>query len=137
MNNQQKEAIHRLRKAGEGYRDIAKKLDVSANTIKSFCRRNNLGGMAIPKAKPLKEGFCRQCGAPLLQTAGKKQKKYCSDQCRMAWWNAHPEKVTRKAIYHLTCKCCGKSFSSYGYKNRIYCCFACYIADRYGKFGSA
>ena len=26
----------------------------------------------------------------------------------MAWWNAHPEKVNRKAYYKLVCKNCGE-----------------------------
>ena len=35
--------------------------------------------------------FCHQCGIPIQQTVGRKQKQYCSDKCRMTWWNAHPK----------------------------------------------
>ena len=31
----------------------------------------------------------------------------------MAWWNAHPEKVNRKAYYKLVCKNCGEEFEIY------------------------
>ena len=45
----------------------------------------------------LDAGFCPQCGALLTQTTGRKRVKFCSDNCRTAWWNAHPEKVNRTA----------------------------------------
>lgn len=57
--------------------------------------------------------------------------KFCSDNCRTAWWNAHPEKVNRRAVYHFTCAHCGKPFTAYGNAKRKYCSHACYIADRY------
>lgn len=79
----------------------------------------------------LDAGFCLQCGALLTQTPGRKRVKFCSDNCRTAWWNAHPEKVNRRAIYHFTCAHCGKPFTAYGNAKRKYCSHACYIADRY------
>jgi uncharacterized protein YjcR len=45
MTSFQKEQIHRMRSAGMGYAKIAASLGVSENTIKSYCRRNNLGGI--------------------------------------------------------------------------------------------
>jgi len=75
--------------------------------------------------------LCPQCGALLTQTPGRKRVKFCSDNCRTAWWNAHPEKVNRKAVYHFTCAHCGKPFTAYGNTQRKYCSHACYIADRY------
>lgn len=66
------------------------------------------------------------CGAALMQIPHRKPKKFCSDKCRMAWWNSHQELVNRKAIYHLACAHCGQSFDSYGNKNRKYCSRRCY-----------
>ena len=126
MTKQQKEKIIKMRRDGFSYSRISKALGVSENTVKSFCRRNNLGS-AYTKSFFQKDGiFCRQCGTPLTQIAGVKQKLFCSDKCRMAWWNSHPEAINRKAIYTFTCPICGREFASYGNKNRKYCSRACY-----------
>lgn len=40
MTYNQREQIKRLRAAGNGYGEIAQTPGISANTVKSFCRRN-------------------------------------------------------------------------------------------------
>ncbi len=45
MTDQEKRAISAMRKKGKGYSDIAKQLDIPLNTVKTFCRRNNLTGV--------------------------------------------------------------------------------------------
>lgn len=117
MTELQKQQIQRLRCEGNGYKKIAQMLDLSENTVKSFCKRNN----AISA-----EFTCLQCSQTLKQTPNHKAKKFCSDSCRMAWWNAHPELVKRKSYYDFTCEICRKSFKSYGNSNRKYCSRACY-----------
>lgn len=126
MNKLQKERIELLRAEGQSYTRIADILCVSENTVKSFCRRNNLSGTTNNNLKDR----CRGCGSSLIQTKGAKQKHFCSDLCRMKWWNAHPEEVNRKAIYKLTCMLCGVEFESYGNKGRKYCSRACSGAAR-------
>ena len=118
MTKQQKEQIKQLRIEGYSYTKIAKQLNISENTIKSFCRRNNLGSACVDITDQDDESFCRQCGTPLFHTIGSKKKRFCSDKCRMKWWNAHPEAVKRKAIYMLTCDHCGIKFESYGNNKR-------------------
>lgn len=126
MTNQQKEKIREMRKSGQSYANISSDLGISENTIKSYCRRNGISGV-VTKAAVLPNGpFCRQCNKPLTLTVGVKMKKFCSDKCRMAWWNSHPEYVNRKAIYTFNCQACGKEFISYGNKQRKYCSRACY-----------
>ena len=125
MNKIQKEHIELLRAEGQSYTRIAYILGVSVNTVKSFCRRNDPGNVE----NALKEQ-CRGCGSSLIQTKGAKQKHFCSDLCRMKWWNAHPEAVNRKAIYKLTCMQCGVEFESYGNKGRKYCSRTCSGAAR-------
>jgi hypothetical protein len=44
VNDAQRSEIKRLREAGTGYTAIAQALSLSANTIKTYCRRNGLGG---------------------------------------------------------------------------------------------
>lgn len=126
MKQQQKEKIIQMRREGFSYSGISTALGISENTVKSFCRRNNLG-IGYTESCALKDGvLCRECGIPLAQTAGAKQKRFCSDKCRMTWWNHHPEAVNRKALYTFTCPICGRRFESYGNKNRKYCTRACY-----------
>jgi len=121
MNHQQKETVHRMREEGQSYTKIADLLGISENTVKSYCRRNSLGGVALVDGT-----FCHQCGAPIKQTSGHRQKQYCSDKCRMAWWNAHPEAVNRKPVRLFTCNTCGLSFEGRGNRERKYCSNACY-----------
>lgn len=129
MTDAQKENIRFLRCEGFGYRAIAARLGLSENTVKSFCRRNNMSGVA--KNEPVL--VCRHCGQALLPQPHRKQRKYCSEACRRAWWKAHPELIHKKAYYSLTCTHCNKEFFSYGNKTRKYCSHACYIAARFKK----
>lgn len=125
MNKTERETVMRLRGDGMGYKEIADKTGLSINTIKSFCRRN------LAQSSPAdKENTCLQCGAALTHIPHRKKKKFCSDSCRMAWWNAHQELVNRKAVYHLTCQNCGKGFESYGNTKRKYCSRSCYGESR-------
>lgn len=114
-----KEILH-YREQGLGYKKIAALTGYSLNTVKSVCRRNTNG----------EEKLCLQCGAKIEQPPHRKEKKFCSDKCRMAWWKAHPDQLNRKAIYHLVCAHCGQPFDSYGNSRRKYCSRACYNAVR-------
>ena len=126
MTTAQKQRIEYLRSKGESYGAIANDLDISENTVKSYCRRNNIG-VAIRQEESA-VNTCANCGSPLQHTPRAKQKRFCSDQCRMAWWKAHPEAVNRKSVYLFVCLNCRKEFEAYGNKNRKYCSRACYGA---------
>lgn len=110
--------IQGLRYMGYGYKKIASILGLPVNSVKSYCRRN-------PIDKEHKH--CVNCGIVIEMTPKKKEKKYCSDKCRLAWWNSHPNLVKRKTIYNYTCKHCGMHFQSYN-KTRKYCSRDCYNA---------
>ncbi len=129
MTKKEKECVRFLRGEGYGYLAIATRLGISLNTVKSFCRRNGLGGIA---EKPDRQ-TCRQCGKPLAQEPKRPARKYCSEACRRIWWKEHSHLVNKKAFYSLTCAHCGKEFQSYGNQKRKYCSHPCYIAARFGK----
>jgi len=129
MTKKEKECVRFLRGEGYGYLAIAPRLGISLNTVKSFCRRNGLGGIA---EKPDRQ-TCRQCGKPLAQEPKRPARKYCSEACRRIWWKEHSHLVNKKAFYSLTCAHCGKEFQSYGNQKRKYCSHPCYIAARFGK----
>ena len=129
MNTLQKQRVVELRSQGESYLKIANALGISVNTIKSYCRRNNLGADYIAEQAVI-DGNCGNCGVPLEHKQGSKRKRFCSDKCRLEWWKIHPEAVSRKAIYRFACVTCGLEFESYGNTKRKYCSRACYGAAR-------
>ena len=126
MTDVQKEQLARMKTAGYSYRQIAEELRVPLNTIKSFCRRHRQGKSAVPVA----EGKCLLCGQSITQSPGRKPKKFCSDVCRMKWWNVHRKLVSMASAHEYSCLHCGRKFKSYG--QRKYCCHECYIEDRFG-----
>lgn len=136
MTNEQKAAITEYRKNGYGYKKISRLTGVCESTVKTFCRRNGMAGnikeTAAEDAHRITEKPCRQCGKPVIQYPGRKEKKFCCDACRNRWWNSHLGEVKRKAMYDFVCPTCGKTFSAYGNRNRKYCSHECYIEDRFG-----
>ena len=122
MTLEQKTKIITLRANGFTYANISKSLGLSVNTVKSFYRRCPEGVNAV----------CKFCGKPITQPKGTRQKKFCSDTCRMKWWNSHREEGNKKAIYKYKCEYCGKEFEAYGNKKRKYCSRDCYIKQRFG-----
>jgi hypothetical protein len=130
MTDEQRIQIINLRDAGKGYKKIAQITGLSENTVKSFCQRRRIGGVALQRTAD--ESVCQCCGKTVMQNPGRKQKKFCSDRCRMKWWNTHLDQVQRKANYDFICPVCKKSFTVYGNANRKYCSHDCYIEDRFG-----
>jgi len=119
MDAIKRQSIEQMRSSGVSYTSIAAALGLSTNTVKSFCRRNNPAGKGVADT-------CDCCGRVLTHTPGAKHKRFCSDKCRLTWWNAHPEAVNRKAVYHITCSHCGLGFDSYGNAKRKYCSRNCF-----------
>lgn len=121
MTGQEARTIIALQKQGLGYKRISAETGIPLNTVKSFCRRH-------PADEA--ESFCLCCGSPLEHTPHKRKKKFCSDACRMRWWNSHLDQVQRKAFYTFTCKHCGKEFTVYGNSHRSYCSRDCALSSR-------
>ena len=137
MTPDEKSRLSVMRKAGCSYAEIAEELGISKNTVKTFCRRNGLAvevkDAPVTETPEQQEGkLCPTCGKPVIQTQGRKEKKFCSDVCRTRWWNSHLSLVNRKAVYEFSCPTCGSAFTAYGNQHRKYCCHECYIADRFG-----
>lgn len=122
MTDHERSMIVALQQRGLGYKKIASELGLSVNTVKTFCRRRS-AAVADGKSR------CLQCGMVVEQTPHRKQKKYCSDSCRMAWWKEHPELIRRKNSHAYTCPVCGVVFVS---KNpgRVHCSRECYAQAR-------
>lgn len=140
MTDTQKEQILKLRAEGIGYIKIAKEIGISENTVKSFCRRNAKAAAdceLLSADEDLQKHFCLQCGIEVEQAPGRKLKKFCSDKCRMKWWNDHADQINRHKTHRYKCVGCGREFEVYGTGGRKYCSHACYIQSRfYGGGGS-
>ena len=133
MTENQKKQIAVYRNLGLSYTAISNTMKISVNSVKTYCKRNGLGGVrAYEKADRINVCGCENCGQPVIQNPGRKKKRFCSDRCRNAWWNSHQEQVNKKANYECTCAYCNKSFISYGNRHRKYCSHECYIEDRFG-----
>ena len=133
MTDKQKNQIAEYREQGMSYTEISKKMDLSINSIKTYCKRHGLGGVkAYERGRPSVIVPCEHCGKPVQQNPGRKKKRFCSDKCRNLWWNSHMDLVQKKANYECTCIRCGKKFTSYGNKERKYCSHSYYIEDRFG-----
>lgn len=85
MYKQQIDKLNNLRLQGYKPAFIATVLGLSVNTVKSHIRRHP----TIPNTL-----FCQHCGKPVLQNKGRKEKRFCSDKCRITYWNKKRNKRT-------------------------------------------
>lgn len=83
---QQKAAFEFMK--GKSAAAIAEMLCLPLNTVKSYLRRH-------PKTEDAH--ICPQCGKAVTQNKGRKEKRFCSDRCRMGWWSAHQSEMNKKA----------------------------------------
>lgn len=133
MTNEQKSTIMRLRSEGCKYTAIADAVGLSINTVKSYCRRQNINTFIETASDESCAACCKQCNKPLERKDGKKPRKFCSDDCRHAWWKDHPNEVNMKALYTKACAHCGRSYTVYGRPHSKFCCHACSAQHRTKK----
>lgn len=127
MTALEKQRIAKMRHDKRSYTEIADALGISVNTIKTFCRRNKLSDTDLAEVCT-----CLNCGCKI--TKGKyRPRKFCSDKCRMSWWNSHLELVNRSAHYSFVCAYCGSDFTVYGNAHRRFCSRDCYLKARREK----
>ena len=116
MTRKQKSEVYHLRIIGVSASDIASQLGLSVNTVRSYFFRHPL---------ERSQTACPVCGEPIFSLLKRKPRRFCSDACRMKWWNRHP------TASHI-CIFCGKEFKSNG-KNAKYCSRECYYSARRGE----
>ena len=126
MTKKEKETIQRLQSYGLGYVRISQITSISVDTVKSHCRAHPATSVTQIDV----ENFCRNCGSPIDCSFPVRQRLFCSDKCRMEWWNSHQNRVNRKAWYTFKCCRCGSEFVSYGNNHRKYCSRKCYADAR-------
>lgn len=129
MTENQQEKIKSLRQAGLGYKKIAAAMSLSENTVKSYCRRHDFEQLSV-------RNHCRECGAPLSDTKGHRQRVFCSDKCRKQYWNRHQDEIKRRTAIKIVCPICHNAFYDYAGRHRKFCGRKCYaLARSLGEIG--
>lgn len=128
VTNADKNYIVRYRRAGKSCTEIARSLGLSSNTVKSFCRRNDIIPDEQRAASGSSETKCLQCGTTVIRQPHRKAKRFCSDACRLTWWHAHRD-LAKNAV-ERRCSQCGQVFHSV--REQKYCSRVCYFMMRYG-----
>ena len=131
MTTHQKQTIIRSREAGLSYTAIAHELGLSINTVKSFGRRQSkqsIDSGNLDGSQTNAEFHCKQCGKKIAQQPKRKQRRYCSEQCRVLWWRSN--KGALSTSRSAKCPSCGREFGAV--RGQIYCNHSCYIAARFG-----
>ena len=120
MTTEEKQRVLSMRAQGLPFTQIAHATGVPRNSVKSCCQRE-----AKKCAEP--ESLCKHCGAAINQTPKQKQRVFCGDACRYAYWN---NRRGEHAASALVCAQCGGSFAACPSAGRKYCSQRCYHAAR-------
>lgn len=141
MTEEQKLQIRKLRQQGLGYQAIGKMVNLTRDSVRSYCKNHGLQGVRLAVEMNTKERIkngeaCAYCAGPIKKAKTGRPARFCCEACRRSYWKAHRDegKKSEKATYTMECKYCHKIFESYGNKTRKYCCHAHYVLDRYGEF---
>lgn len=130
MTTEETRIIDDLQAKGLGYKKIAALTGLAVNGVKTYCRRHKPETAATGEP----DAFCRSCGRPITRIPGAKPRQFCSDSCRMRFWNSRRGEVKHKAVYTFRCPQCGREFQSFGNPNRKYCSREC-VAEARRKGG--
>ncbi|HFU4472106.1 TPA: sigma factor-like helix-turn-helix DNA-binding protein [Streptococcus suis] len=125
MTPEQKESIKMLRADGLGYKAIATRLSISVNSVKSFCQRQKVSQWEK------NEQECELCGQSFEVESKVNNKRFCSKECRMKWWNRNKGNIRRESQVEHFCQHCQKKFKAYIHEGRKFCSHQCYIKERF------
>ena len=139
MTKEEKMQTAALRGQGLGYKKIADIVGVTKDMVRSYCRTQKLeaaGTNDVSVIEKMKNGSaCLFCGKEIVTGGKGRRRKFCSEECRRAYWKKHVDEKQKRpsALYVKMCPYCGKTFEVYGDMNRKYCCHEHYVLDRYGE----
>lgn len=85
MTTSQSDRIAEMRLQNYSYSFIGRALNMSPNTVKSYCRRQGFVAEGPRKSKDEKQNapICKNCHKLI---DGRKGQQFCSDDCRIEWW---------------------------------------------------
>lgn len=125
MDKKNAEQLAYLRERGMSYNEIAERLSLTREQVRSYCRRHDISVSTIV------EGTCPECGKPVVQVGRGRKRLFCCEACRRAWWKKHEQAARTTRVKEKVCACCGKPFKAYA-SSRKYCSHSCYITSRFG-----
>lgn len=138
MTNEQALHIRKLREQGVGYQTIGKIVNLSRDSVRSYCKNHGLNGYPCEMQYNVMDRMeageaCAYCGANLKNPKTGRPRRFCTDECRREYWKTHRDKINKgpASVYTMVCAYCGEIFESYGNKKRKYCCHDHYIKDRF------
>lgn len=115
MTEQQIATVVQLRLEGNSSSTITEATGISVNTIKSYCSRHG-----IPA--PQRVRTCLLCHTTITTA-----ERFCSDACRMVWYESHQNEDPKLL---RICKTCRTVFEL-RQRNQAYCSKQCFYTDRY------
>lgn len=128
LTDEQKSTVLRLRNEGMGYLSVAKRMDVTRDQVRDYCRTNaakekanelNLNiGAKSRKVQQRKPRYCKQCGVEQERRGS----LYCSNKCKKEMSDKRIEK--RKIEKTIKCATCNSGFIPYK-PNQKYCSKEC------------
>lgn len=133
MNEIHRQKIKKLRDLGYGYLRISEQLGISPNTIRSFCKKENIAGyIKVGEQLKGKDNLveCKQCNKKFYQIAGRKKKVFCSSACCSVYWTIHKDKQRRLVPQKYQCLICGKEYYEYPLRKRKFCSRECYYISK-------
>ena len=117
-DTRERDLILAYREQGMPYREIAERTGRTEQYLRTVCSK----AKRKQAQKPLSPvGFCKNCGAELVNVSGTKPRQFCCDRCRYDYKNQQNQ---RKA-YIRVCEHCGLEFVSFGYPKKRFCCRDC------------
>ena len=123
LTDTQKNEILRLRDKNVPFGEIAERLGLPRNTVKSYYQR---------LTQKLAEGDgcarCDCCGRLIVQVPKRKRKRFCGKACREYYHNHHRDSGVR-----AICQYCGAAFDNIYHRDQKYCSRACYNNARWGE----
>ena len=89
MTISQCERIAEMRLQNFSYSFIGRALNMSPNTVKSYCRRRGFEATGPRKTKAEKQNalLCKNCNRLLV--GGRSDRTFCSGKCRSEWRRKH------------------------------------------------
>lgn len=131
LTEKQRATISLMRSHGVAYARIARHLELNANSVKTYCLRNNITINPELEQVDDPEGiWCLHCWREISLRKGS---KFCSQECRRTWWKHHRTLISQT----ITCANCGQhvTVASSNKAPRKYCSHPCFIQHRFGTKG--
>ena len=131
MTDEQKRLAENMFNQNHTYSEISRAVGTSRDAVKAYIRRRRC---TPALEKPDKSAdSCKNCGLVIVQKAKQKPRKFCSTECRYAWFNRNRVSSRKNSLVRAVCPYCGAVFEKYASAPKKYCSHKCYVLFRKGR----